>query len=305
MIDVYSLGVLLFEMIAGQPPFVLDNAPPEGPSGPPLTFAQCNPSLVVPGSVTELVAALLNPRAAEHGLNAARAVQMLEALLGRPSLLAAEPVTSQMASAQSPSQPPPAWNQPGPMGTVPPPDIRAFTTSSSPPLVWPSSPAPAPGSSFPPLPQGFSPSMFPPPAVSAPSSSSFPPPAVAAAPAGATPFPPPAVTAPPGAPYPPPVSTAPSVGSFPPPAVAAPPGATPYPPPTIAAPSTPAGGAGAYPPTPPSQRNPARVDEPFATPSFPPPAGPMPSSPDLDMELRPSFIGRLKRLFTRKRPGEL
>lgn len=278
MIDVYSLGVLLFEMVAGQPPFMLDNAPPEGPSGPPLSFAQCNPSLVVPGSVSELVAALLHPRAAEHGLNAARAVQMLEALLGRPSLLGAEPVTSQLASTQSPSQPPAAWNQPGPIGTVPPPDIRAFTTSSSPPLVWPSSPAPPPGgSSFPPLPQGFSPSMFPPRAIDAAAPSSFPPPAITAAPAGATPYPPPAS--------------------------AAPAGATPFPPPAMAAPGAPPGGPG-YPP-PPSARHPARVDEPFATPSFPPPAGPSPSSPDLDMELRPSFIGRLKRLFTRKRPHEL
>jgi hypothetical protein len=60
------------------------------------------------------------------------------------------------------------------------------------------------------------------------------------------------------------------------------------------------------------------VDEPFATSSFAPPpmrpAAPAPPAPttapppaaapdDDELELRPSFIGRLKRLFTKKRPS--
>ena len=46
---------------------------------------------------------------------------------------------------------------------------------------------------------------------------------------------------------------------------------------------------------PPSGRPSVEIDRPFATPSFPP----APSDPD--PELRPSFIGRIKRLFSRKR----
>jgi hypothetical protein len=77
----------------------------------------------------------------------------------------------------------------------------------------------------------------------------------------------------------------------------------------------PLGGQASRPPgPPPSRRHQTRVDEPFATPSFaPPPMQPAPAAPttapppvDLDddeLELRPSFIGRLKRLFVKKRPS--
>lgn len=85
-VDVYSLGVLLFEMIAGQPPFVFETLPASGPQQAPRSFAQCSPSLMVPASVNELVFALLHPRAAEHGLSAERVGQMLDGLLGRASV---------------------------------------------------------------------------------------------------------------------------------------------------------------------------------------------------------------------------
>jgi hypothetical protein len=49
---------------------------------------------------------------------------------------------------------------------------------------------------------------------------------------------------------------------------------------------------------------PPTFDKPFSTPSFAPPSlTPSPLSGD-DMEFRPSFIGRLKRLFGKKRPPE-
>jgi serine/threonine-protein kinase len=265
-IDVYALGVMLFEMISGQPPFVLEAMPPAGPQMPPLSFAQVNPTLSVPPSVNELVLGLLHPQAAEHGLNAAQAVQMLDALLGRPSVAAPDPVTSQMPSAP----PPRKKREPRPeTPTVAPPDIQAFTAPNSAALVWPSSPAPPPlnASSFPPLPQGVA---------------TFPPPAVAAAPSPMSSFPPPTVT-------PPPPPAAPA--SMPPPM---PPSMRQQPPSSLHNPAAP-----------PSMRDPGRADEPFTTPSFPPPAG-LPTgigtTSDDDEEFRPSFIGRLKRLFTKKRP---
>jgi hypothetical protein len=105
--------------------------------------------------------------------------------------------------------------------------------------------------------------------------------------------------------------------SHPPDRGALPQGAPPFP---SASPPSSRGVTGSY-PTPPSQRRPpSRVDEPFATQSFPPPAVVIPQAPpapsiemppstapsadDLDMDLRPSFIGRLKRLFGKKRPSD-
>jgi eukaryotic-like serine/threonine-protein kinase len=260
-IDVYSLGVLLFEMIAGQPPFVFESLPPVGFQQAPRSFAECNPTLVVPEAVNELVFALMHPQAAEHGLGAERAGQLLDELLGRPSVAPLmEPVTAQMPSA------PPAHNldESNPVASVDARDMRAHAAPGAAPLVWPASPAPAPEQthSFPPLPHGFSGSSFPPPALRQPA---------------------------------------------------------------LAVPSTPPSGPPALrasypPPSPSARRAAARAAAPASTPSFPPRGVSLPpppavsmmstaspsSAPDTDdeLELRPSFIRRLKRLFGKKPPSE-
>jgi serine/threonine protein kinase len=266
--DVYSLGVMLFEMIAGQPPIAIESLSGPGPQPAPLSFAQCNPTLSVPASVIELVQALLDPRASEHGLDAGRVGQMLDALLGRPSVAPPEPVTAQLQSALPPAV---SLREP-PAAKMPPPDIHAFAAPRASSLMWPSSPPPASGHqhSYPPLPPAFSGSTFPP----APRSSAQPP----------------------------------QRGTHPPlpqpgHAQREPLGATPSMPPVATA-------IGSYPPPVSTRQAPPVVDSPFATPSFPPPAA-LPTgigggkSDDVELELRPSFIGRLKRLFGKKPPTEL
>jgi len=168
--DVYSLGVVLFEMIAGQPPFFFDSAGWPNLQSGRIGFAQCNPPPQVPVAVDELVSVLLNP---DSQVSAQEALGVLEQLLGRASLVPAapraeaEPVTSQLPSPSyversSSVEPPAALDQ----GV--PPELRqrsfpplpvGFPISQSPPGTLrepapypaPAPPPPAPSGSYPPL----------------------------------------------------------------------------------------------------------------------------------------------------------
>lgn len=169
-VDVYSLGVLLFEMIAGQPPFFFDSAGWPSLQSGPIGFAQCNPQLQVPPAVDEFVSALLRP---DSQMSAQEALGVLEHLLGRASVVPmaaraeAEPVTSQLLSSSS-AEWAPSIEPPPPSEHGIPPELRphsfpplpaGFPLSQSPPGTqreparYPSSvpPPPGPAGSYPPL----------------------------------------------------------------------------------------------------------------------------------------------------------
>jgi hypothetical protein len=291
--DVYSLGVLLFEMIAGQPPFRLENIGPQGPESAPLDFAECCPDVTVPPSLRELVRQMLHRDAAQHGISADHVQHALNALLGRPSVappsappdpitstlqsIAPEMIPDEVLARTPPAAPPNVWaTEAQPVRSPLPP---ALPPHSQPPpspqrrsQPWAGSEqSAATGPVWPSLPQGLSPSTFPPPARDVPSR----PPGQPSQNDGGSGYPPPTLQANPSS-HPRHASQPPGHASQPPPGAPFPFGNQPLPP----APHVPS----------------------FA-PSFPPPR-PSPTDSDPDADFRPSFIGRLKRLFGKKPPPD-
>lgn len=189
-LDLYSLGVLLFEMIAGRVPFLADPTSSSRSSGRLVGFAEGAPPVQVPPSVEDLVTRLL---LAPTELSAAQLAAALESLLGRPSVAPPlEPVRARHASVPPEfhaSAAPPEFRQSAP------PEFR----QSAPPEHHRSVPQ---NPSWPPLPPGYTGSLTPspmavtaavPPPAHSPSqapfgyTTSFPPPALEQRPLGATP----------------------------------------------------------------------------------------------------------------------
>jgi eukaryotic-like serine/threonine-protein kinase len=304
-IDVYSLGVMLFEMIAGQPPFVFEGL---GVAGPPLGFADCNPPINVPAAVSDLVVGMMHPDAARHGVDAQRLVEMLDALLGRPSV--APP--SQPTRA-APSIPPAAPANPSfAPATVKgaPPDFQGLGAAVEAAPFWPAAPRGEAGQgSWPPLPQGFSTSSVPPQVAqterpsypsaqterpSYPSAQTERPSYPSAQSGRAHPPPPPSSRA--RSQTQPPRSQ--SARTYPPQTPQTPSAQT-YPPQAYAAPASAEVASGTYPSVIPQRSQAAQPAMAQQASSFGPPS----TAGDDETDFRPSLLGRLLRLFSRSKPG--
>jgi serine/threonine protein kinase len=128
-IDLHSLGVVLYEMIAGQPPTLFDTTElglqPPRPAPP---FAHCSPPLSVPKPVEDVVLTLLHPDLPRRGPTAEQVFGALDALLsGRtpaathtPSSILPAVAVPAGPSQRTPSAAPPAPNEgrpPSPLGS--------------------------------------------------------------------------------------------------------------------------------------------------------------------------------------------
>jgi serine/threonine-protein kinase len=236
-IDVYSLGVISFEMIAGQLPF-----PPEalrpGATREARRFVECSPPIQVPPAIDDIVLGMMHPDAAQHGLTAGRLVQLLDGLLGRASVVPAEPITSQLPGAPDLERQP-SVEPPSRAATAPPPSVRSRGDAPPGAAFWPPAPPGAGSMSFPPLPQGYSASTIPPQVVDHEAAGH---------------------------------ASSPSITRSQPPPL----------------------------PGPRRQGSEAAL---LDAPSFPPPIPASDDDDDADADFRPSFIGRLRRLFVRPKRG--
>jgi serine/threonine protein kinase len=156
-VDVYSLAAVLFEMIAGQPPFAFDAGGWPNLQNGVISFAQCNSPPHVPPAIEEIVSLLLRPDA---GVSAGEVAGALDSLLGRPSVAPPppeqEPVTSQL----------PGLYHGGGVGFVgggsAGPRAERVPSSEPPPPLEQGAPRERRAPSFPPLPAGFPVSQVPP-----------------------------------------------------------------------------------------------------------------------------------------------
>ncbi|MET0411866.1 MAG: protein kinase, partial [Polyangiaceae bacterium] len=158
-IDLHSLGVVLYEMIAGQPPTLFDTTELGlQPARPAPPFAHCSPPVNVPKPVEDVVLTLLHPDLPRRGPTAEQVFGALDALLsGRtpaathtPSSILPAVAAPLAGSQRTPSAAPPSaldHGRPSPIGSqrapMPPSRRRSSPDMRSPDMRGP---VPAPPS---------------------------------------------------------------------------------------------------------------------------------------------------------------
>jgi serine/threonine protein kinase len=154
-VDVYSLAAVLFEMIAGQPPFLFEGAGWPNLQHGVIGFAQCNSAPQVPPAIDEIVSLLLRP---DSGVTARDVAGVLESLLGRPSVAPPPPEEQEPVTSQRPG----LYYGGGITGGGGGPSMERVPRIEPRPPTEQGVPAELRGPSFPPLPAGFPVSQVPP-----------------------------------------------------------------------------------------------------------------------------------------------